>query len=426
MQIPPLPIQPSAAGANPASARANAPANADSQFSQALSRQIEQRQNQPAAPAPAPAPQQTAPAKQQPEQTADNSAAAKPAVQEPDKPAEPKGGSKDSAAAPADEEQRADSAAATAAAAAAPAGPATDMLALVASLNPALQNAIAPAAAAPAADALAPRRVSAAAMPDTAGGLPLKVDAAPAADAGTTTAFQLAAAKSARAAAQPATALKADSAAAPAAGAAPAADLRTPVQPGVAAVADLHARDSIVVPAALKDSGAVAAPLIAPLQQASLGIAQALNGAPTDKLAARVGTPGWDQQLGQKIVWMVAGKEQSASLTLNPPDLGPMQVVLSVNNDHASVTFSSAQPEVRQALENALPKLREMMGESGISLGNASVNAGMPDQRQASSEQARAGAPVSRFDSNGSAADAAVRNAARVIRSSDGLVDTFA
>ena len=95
-----------------------------------------------------------------------------------------------------------------------------------------------------------------------------------------------------------------------------------------------------------------------------------------DRLSARVGTPAWDNQVGQKVIWMVGGADQSATLELNPPDLGPVQVVLNVSNDMASVTFSSQQLEVRQALENALPRLREMMNESGIALGNATVNAG--------------------------------------------------
>jgi flagellar hook-length control protein FliK len=174
-----------------------------------------------------------------------------------------------------------------------------------------------------------------------------------------------------------------------------------------------------------------AAPVSAPVQQASLNIAQAAAGVHTDKIAARVGTPGWDNQVGQKIVWMVAGKEQSATLTLNPPDLGPMQVVLSVNNDQATVTFSSAQPEVRAALENAMPRLREMLDESGVALSNASVNAGMPDQRQAQGDQ-RAGNSGNhgngqgRFETNGSASEAAARSAARPAAGGNGLVDTFA
>jgi len=153
-------------------------------------------------------------------------------------------------------------------------------------------------------------------------------------------------------------------------------------------------------------------------------------GATSDKIGARVGTPGWDNQLGQKIVWMVAGKEQSATLTLNPPDMGPMQVVLSVNNDQASVTFTAAQPEVRQALENAMPKLREMMGESGISLANANVTEGSAGQRQAASEQGQPRHAGGRggAEPNTGATDAEARAGARPVRVGElrGLVDTFA
>lgn len=102
---------------------------------------------------------------------------------------------------------------------------------------------------------------------------------------------------------------------------------------------------------------------------------------PGDRIPARVGSQGWDNQISQRIVYMV-GKEQAATLTLNPPDLGPVQIVLNVSNDQASVAFSADQLEVRQALENALPRLREMMSESGIALNNATVDAGARQQQQ--------------------------------------------
>lgn len=102
---------------------------------------------------------------------------------------------------------------------------------------------------------------------------------------------------------------------------------------------------------------------------------------PGDRIPARVGSQGWDNQISQRIVYMV-GKEQAATLTLNPPDLGPVQIVLNVSNDQASVAFSAEQLEVRQALENALPRLREMMSESGIALNNATVDAGARQQQQ--------------------------------------------
>jgi flagellar hook-length control protein FliK len=174
-------------------------------------------------------------------------------------------------------------------------------------------------------------------------------------------------------------------------------------------------------------------PAAAALAQAQPAVMEAVQAAAAaeEALSARVGTEAWEHQVGQKVVYMVGSEEQTASLTLNPPDLGPLQVVLSVTNDQASVTFSANQEEVRQALENALPRLREMMSESGIALGNATVNAGMPDGRQAQEQSARQsrgfGNGRGRGDSGNTADDAAARPVARSVALGDrGMVDTFA
>lgn len=182
---------------------------------------------------------------------------------------------------------------------------------------------------------------------------------------------------------------------------------------------------------ALQDSAAraAAAPAIAP--QAALQAARQSQAAPVaDRLTPAVGTPAWDQALGQKVVWMVAGEQQSASLTLNPPDLGPLQVVLNVSNSQATATFTAAQPEVRQALEAALPKLRDMLGEAGIQLGQASVNSGSPNQQGNTGEPGAHGrasgalAGVNGSDSTGAGATGAGGSVAT--SANIGLVDTFA
>jgi len=190
-----------------------------------------------------------------------------------------------------------------------------------------------------------------------------------------------------------------------------------------------QARDAALQAANQADAAPVAVAAAA-AQPAMLEAAEAAAAA-SEALSARVGTSQWDNQVGQKIVYMVGSEEQTASLTLNPPDLGPLQVVLSVSNDQASVTFSSNQLEVRQALENALPRLREMMGENGIALGNASVNAGMPDGRQAQDQSAQSGRGFGRGSGNGrnelDVADAAARPITRTVSLGDrGMVDTFA
>src|SRR5690606_20583662 len=118
------------------------------------------------------------------------------------------------------------------------------------------------------------------------------------------------------------------------------------------------------------------------LNQASqAGAARNAQAAAPHVIAPRVGAQGWDQAIAQRVTWMVSGAEQSASLTLNPPELGPLQVVVNVSNSQANATFISAHAEVRQALEAALPKLREMLGEAGIQLDQASVNQGNPQQQ---------------------------------------------
>jgi flagellar hook-length control protein FliK len=107
-----------------------------------------------------------------------------------------------------------------------------------------------------------------------------------------------------------------------------------------------------------------------------------------------------------------------------------VQVVLNVSNDMASVSFSSQQLEVRQALENALPRLREMMSESGIALGNATVNAGA-EGRQGQDGQGSGGPGRGKGGSggngigDGSVAEAAPRPRTRILGGA-GAVDTFA
>jgi flagellar hook-length control protein FliK len=174
------------------------------------------------------------------------------------------------------------------------------------------------------------------------------------------------------------------------------ADLRTTQAPGTALpqgeqdVGQFQAqlRDTQHQQQQLPVAEEAPAPLAALQAQAAKVDATGNPALPGDRIPARLGTQAWDNQVSQRIVYMV-GKEQAATLTLNPPDLGPVQIVLNVTNDQATVAFSSDQLDVRQALENALPRLREMMSESGIALGNATVDANVPDQRQQQQDSGR-------------------------------------
>ncbi|WP_445005329.1 flagellar hook-length control protein FliK [Halomonas mongoliensis] len=112
-------------------------------------------------------------------------------------------------------------------------------------------------------------------------------------------------------------------------------------------------------------------------------------------LSAPLSSPAWPAQLGQQVVLLgQRGGEQRAELHLNPAELGPLTISLKVSEQGAQAQFLSAHASVRQALEQAIPQLREALAEQGISLGEASVG----EQRQQGQEQRQAfagGAPPS-------------------------------
>lgn len=97
--------------------------------------------------------------------------------------------------------------------------------------------------------------------------------------------------------------------------------------------------------------------------------------------------PAWSQVMSSRVVYMAKEGIQQAELRMNPANLGPVEVKLHVQNDQASVTFLAQQGATREALEQALPRLRESFAESGLQLANAEVGEHQ-HQQQEQSEQA--------------------------------------
>ena len=140
---------------------------------------------------------------------------------------------------------------------------------------------------------------------------------------------------------------------------------------------------------------------------------------------APVTLPAWAEEFSQKITWLTTQKNQSAELHLNPPQLGPLDVVVKVNGDQASAMFSSPHAAVREAIEQALPRLREMLADSGIMLGNAMVSdqTSKNEQHPASRQAQDNGKP---FADRTMEADNAQQVRVTSLSRHNGLVDTFA
>ena len=102
-----------------------------------------------------------------------------------------------------------------------------------------------------------------------------------------------------------------------------------------------------------------------------------------------VGSNGWSDAVADKVMWFSANKMSSAEIHLNPPDLGPLQVRVTTHHDQTSVAFTSQHAAVRDALDQALPRLRDMMGNQGMHLLDVSVGGQTPQQQQPQQQFAR-------------------------------------
>ncbi len=147
------------------------------------------------------------------------------------------------------------------------------------------------------------------------------------------------------------------------------------------------------------------------------------------RLDAPLGSARWREDLAGHISVMLRDATTQAEIRVAPPELGPIQARVSVDNGVATVSLSAPAPATRDALEAALTTLRERLAESGIALGETSVSedhprrfeerAPLPDGRAA-----RSGDPAERGDDP--AGRGAERDAPGRIARLEGLVDLYA
>ncbi|MET0050341.1 MAG: flagellar hook-length control protein FliK [Candidatus Thiodiazotropha sp.] len=137
-----------------------------------------------------------------------------------------------------------------------------------------------------------------------------------------------------------------------------------------------------------------------------------------------VGQPGWDQAVGERVQWMVNQNIQQAEIKLTPPNLGPLEIKISVQHDQTHVTFLAAQAPTREALEASIPRLREMLGDINLNLANVNVG-----QQQAGGSERGGGTDNPGYPgASGTDVSSAALSTQRsgVTLSGQGLLDTYA
>lgn len=154
---------------------------------------------------------------------------------------------------------------------------------------------------------------------------------------------------------------------------------------------------------------------------ADTGFAAAVQQA-SDLVSIPVRDAAWGEQIGERVLLMAGKQMTSAEIRLTPAELGPLRIQVSVDDGAANVTFQAQHAVTREAIEQALPRLRELLAENGLSLGEASVGEqGVAEgQRDEQSNPANA-APGEVIDGD----DAGESAESRRVVASDSLVDTF-
>jgi len=99
---------------------------------------------------------------------------------------------------------------------------------------------------------------------------------------------------------------------------------------------------------------------------------------PDATLRNPVGTHAWKDELGTQLTWMAMNGREAASLRLSPEHLGPLEIRISMREGEASVYFGASNPDTRSALEQSLPRLRELFASNGLVLADAGVSRDAP------------------------------------------------
>lgn len=139
-------------------------------------------------------------------------------------------------------------------------------------------------------------------------------------------------------------------------------------------------------------------------------------------------SPGFGRQLGQRLIMMAQQGLQQAQIRIHPEHLGPMDVRLRMEGEAVQLSLASPHASVREALESALPRLRDTLAEHGLSLADAQVGGGEQQSagRGEGDEEPGQGAPGGGSAAGRADSEADAEGDGRLTPLAVSLVDTFA
>lgn len=89
------------------------------------------------------------------------------------------------------------------------------------------------------------------------------------------------------------------------------------------------------------------------------------------------------EQMAERLQMMMSKNLKHVDIRLDPPELGRLQIRMNMNGDHTTVHFTVANHQARDVIEQSMPRLREMLAQQGVQLGETSVQQQSAGQQQA-------------------------------------------
>lgn len=127
-------------------------------------------------------------------------------------------------------------------------------------------------------------------------------------------------------------------------------------------------------------------------------------------------------QLKDRVMYQVQQKIQTAEIRLAPEELGSVQIKVNLQQDQLSVQFVVQQAQAKEALEQQMPRLRELLQQQGVELTDSQVSQQQQQRQQQGEQQTNTG---SRQLAHTELSDDPLPQQI-TIRSSDRMVDYYA
>ena len=96
------------------------------------------------------------------------------------------------------------------------------------------------------------------------------------------------------------------------------------------------------------------------------GVMQAINIVKSD--AAKL--------LQERVSSMLSINNKEAEIRLDPPEMGSMQIRIRSDAEQAHINFVVQNQQAKEALEQSMPRLREMLAQQGLELGESTISYG--------------------------------------------------